>query len=80
LNKLPYVNENQLEQSIIFEEKELDRDTTVSKMEIVVSRGFRGEIMEQIEFYSLDASSSLPLPKQAPTHNRYATQDLIKQR
>ena len=39
----------------IFEEKELDRDTTVSKMEIVVNRGFRGEIMEQVEFYSLDA-------------------------
>lgn len=28
----------------IFEEKELDRDTTVSKMEIVVNRGFRGEV------------------------------------
>ena len=39
----------------IFKEKELDRDTTVSKMEIVVNRGFRGEIMEQVEFYSLDA-------------------------
>ena len=39
----------------IFDEKELDRDTTVSKMEIVVNRGFRGEIMEQVEFYSLDA-------------------------
>lgn len=39
----------------IFEEKELNRDTTVSKMEIVVNRGFRGEIMEQVEFYSLDA-------------------------
>ena len=39
----------------IFEEKELDRDTTVSKMEIVVNRGFRGETMEQVEFYSLDA-------------------------
>lgn len=39
----------------IFEENELDRDTTVSKMEIVVNRGFRGEIMELVEFYSLDA-------------------------
>lgn len=28
----------------IFEEGELDKDTTVSKMEIVVNRGFRGEI------------------------------------
>lgn len=39
----------------IFEEKELDRETTVSKMEIVVNRGFRGEIQELVEFYSLDA-------------------------
>ena len=39
----------------IFETEELDKGTTVSKMEIVVNRGFRGEIMEQVEFYSLDA-------------------------
>jgi len=39
----------------IFEEEELNKDTTVSKMEIVVNRGFRGEIPEQVEFYSLDA-------------------------
>ena len=39
----------------IFEEGELSKDTTVSKMEIVVNRGFRGEISEQVEFYSLDA-------------------------
>ena len=38
----------------IFEEGELSKDTTVSKMEIVVNRGFRGEIPEQVEFYSLD--------------------------
>ena len=31
----------------IFEEGELNKDTTVSKMEIVVNRGFRGEILEQ---------------------------------
>ena len=31
----------------IFEEGELDKDTTVSKMEIVVNRGGRGEIPEQ---------------------------------
>lgn len=34
----------------IFETEELNKDTTVSKMEIVVNRGFRGEIMEQVEF------------------------------
>ena len=39
----------------IFEEGELDRNTTVSKMEIVVNRGFRGSVNEEVEFYSLDA-------------------------
>lgn len=39
----------------IFETGELKKDATVSKMEIVVKRGFRGEVPEQIEFYSLDA-------------------------
>ena len=39
----------------IFEEGELDKTTTVSKMEIVVNRGFRGSVNEEVEFYSLDA-------------------------
>ena len=39
----------------IFEEGELDRTTTVSKMEIVVNRGFRGSVNEEVEFYSIDA-------------------------
>ena len=39
----------------IFEEGELDRTSTVSKMEIVVNRGFRGSVNEEVEFYSLDA-------------------------
>ena len=39
----------------IYEEGELDRTTTVSKMEIVVNRGFRGSVNEEVEFYSLDA-------------------------
>lgn len=39
----------------IFEEGELDRSTTVSKMEIVVNRGFRGSVNEEVDFYSLDA-------------------------
>ena len=39
----------------IFEEGELDRTTTVSTMEIVVNRGFRGSVNEEVEFYSLDA-------------------------
>ena len=39
----------------IFEEGELEPHTTVSKMEIVVSRGFRGEVKEYVDFYNLDA-------------------------
>ena len=38
----------------IFEEGELEANTTVSKMEIVVSRGFRGEVKEYVDFYNLD--------------------------
>lgn len=39
----------------IYSEKELTEDTTISKMETVVNRGFRGEVSEYIDFYSLDA-------------------------
>ena len=39
----------------IYETGELKKETTVSKMEIVVKRGFRGEVPAQIDFYSLDA-------------------------
>lgn len=39
----------------IFDEGELEKDTTVSKMEIVVNRGFRGEVSEAIDIYNLDA-------------------------
>jgi hypothetical protein len=41
----------------IHEEGELNRDATVSKMEIVVNRGYRGEVTELIDFYNLDAIS-----------------------
>ena len=43
----------------IFEEGELSENTTVSKMEIVVNRGFRGEVIEAIDFYNLDAIISV---------------------
>ena len=36
-----------------YETGELDRESTISKMETVVNRGFRGEITEQVDFYSL---------------------------
>lgn len=39
----------------IFESRELNRNTTISKMKTVVNRGFRGESKEEIEFYNFDA-------------------------
>ncbi len=39
----------------IFDEGELSESTTISKMEIVVQRGFRGGISEKVDFYNLDA-------------------------
>lgn len=43
----------------IFESGELRESTTVSKMEIVVNRGFRGEVTEETLFYNLDAIISV---------------------
>lgn len=43
----------------IFEEGELNHETTISKMETVVNRGFRGEVIEWIEYYNLDAIISV---------------------
>ncbi len=39
----------------IYAEGELQANSTISKMETVVNRGFRGEIKEKIDFYNLDA-------------------------
>ena len=38
----------------IFREGELQEFSTVSKMETIVNRGFRGEVKEEIDFYNLD--------------------------
>ncbi len=38
----------------IFNEGELKENTTISKMETVVKRGFRGEVTEVIDYYNLD--------------------------
>ena len=38
----------------IYESGELLKDATISKMETVVNRGFRGDVNELIDFYSLD--------------------------
>ena len=43
----------------IFESGELRESATVSKMEIVVNRGFRGEVTEETAFYNLDAIISI---------------------
>ena len=42
--------------NLISEEGELSKDTTVSKMEIVVNRDFRGGIKDKMVFYNLDTS------------------------
>jgi hypothetical protein len=62
----------------IFEEGELDENTTVSKMEIVVNRGFRGEVNEQIDFYNLDMIISVGYrvnSVQAVDFRRWATSE-----
>lgn len=43
----------------IFEEGELEESVTISKMETVVNRGFRGEVSEMVDFYNLDAIISV---------------------
>ncbi|MDE6554257.1 MAG: virulence protein RhuM/Fic/DOC family protein [Muribaculaceae bacterium] len=43
----------------IFESGELERDTTISKMETVVNRGFRGSAVEVVDHYNLDAILSV---------------------
>jgi hypothetical protein len=39
----------------IYAEGELIEATTISKMETVVNRGFRGEVTEKLDYYNLDA-------------------------
>lgn len=43
----------------IFQEGELEENATISKMETVVNRGFRGEVLETVDFYNLDAIISV---------------------
>lgn len=43
----------------IFASGELDRDATISKMETVVNRGFRGSSVEVVDHYNLDAILSV---------------------
>lgn len=43
----------------IYESEELEKNTTISKMETVVNRGFKGELKEELEYYNLDAIISV---------------------
>ena len=43
----------------IYDEKELDESSTIAKNAIVVKRGFRGDVKEDIIFYNLDAIISV---------------------
>lgn len=43
----------------IFASGELERDATISKMETVVNRGFRGSSVELVDHYNLDAILSV---------------------
>ena len=43
----------------IFKSGELERDSTISKMETVVNRGFRGSVIEIVDHYNLDAILSV---------------------
>lgn len=63
----------------IFAEGELSPETTVSKMETVVNRGFRGEVNDLIDFYNLDAIIAVGYrvnSKQATKFRIWATQTL----
>ena len=43
----------------IYESQELEKNTTISKMETVINRGFKGKLKEEIEYYNLDAIISV---------------------
>lgn len=63
----------------IYAEGELTENATISKMETVVNRGFRGEVTEYIDFYSLDAVIAVGYrvnSKQATAFRIWATNTL----
>ena len=43
----------------IYESEELEKNTTISKIETVVNRGFKGELKEELEYYNLDVIISV---------------------
>ena len=63
----------------IYDDGELDKGTTISKMETVVNRGFRGEVMETVDFYNLDAIIAVGYrvnSKRATSFRKWATKVL----
>jgi len=65
----------------IYEEGELFENTTISKMETVVNRGFRGEVNEVIDFYNLDAIISVGYRVnsiKATAFRQWATKTLVE--
>jgi len=65
----------------IFEEGELSENATISKMEIVVNRGFRGEVNEMLDFYNLDMIISVGYrvnSSKATQFRQWATKTLKK--
>lgn len=65
----------------IYSEGELAESMTISKMEIVVQRGFRGAVREMVEFYNLDVIISVGYrinSRQATAYRQWAT-SVLKQ-
>ena len=65
----------------IYAEGELNKNTTFSKMEIIVNRGIRGEVQDQVDFYNLDAIISVGYrvnSLRATQFRRWATSVLSK--
>jgi hypothetical protein len=65
----------------IYSEGELSESSTISKMETVVNRGFMGQVMEQIEFYNLDAIISVGyrVNSAKATHFRIWATNILKE-
>ena len=65
----------------IYEDGELKQDATISKMETVVNRGFRGEVVQAVDFYSLDAIISVGyrVNSRRATHFRIWATSVLKE-
>ena len=65
----------------IFEEGELEESVTISKMETVVNRGFRGVVSEMVDFYNLDAiiSGGYRVNSAKATHFRIWATKVLKE-